>query len=110
LKRSRTEGNVQAEGAQTIFQPNDFLLASKLANVNLPELVAQLAVHHLVPKIAGFADTLVRQRAEVAAPATLGAAMLLQQGLLKGDSAPVRKCYPRSCMCSCIELLSMPAT
>ena len=54
---------LQAEARQTVYKPNDFLIASKLANVNLLEVVHALEQDHLVHKVAGYADTLARSAA-----------------------------------------------
>ena len=70
---------LQANSAQTVFKPNDFLIASKLANVNLLEVVHALEQDHLVHKIAGYADTLARQRAADAEAGSLGAVIAQQE-------------------------------
>ena len=58
----------QAGPHERVLLPNEFLLASKLANVNLLELVGRLGEDHLTMKLAGFAESLVGERGADAAP------------------------------------------
>jgi hypothetical protein len=43
---------------QQVYTPNDFLLTSKLANVNCLEMVDTLQADYLVMKLAGFAESM----------------------------------------------------
>ena len=63
-----------------MFTPNEFLTAAKLANVNLPEVVRALSAGHLVHKVAGYADTLMRAAHATGSSATsLGEAIADQE-------------------------------
>jgi hypothetical protein len=62
---------------QQVITPNDFLRASKLDHINLPELLFHQHEHHLVFKVAGYADEVAAAAASAAQqqPATLTAAV-----------------------------------
>lgn len=51
-----------------VMLPNAFLLGCRLANVNIPKLLAELNDGNLVFKIAGFADTVVKAVAQGGGP------------------------------------------
>lgn len=68
LASKRCDSVLQAAARERVLLPNEFLLDSKLANVNLLDLVGRLAEDHLTMKLAGFAESLASESAAEAVP------------------------------------------
>jgi hypothetical protein len=75
---------LQGADEQQVYTPNDFLLKSKLANVNCLEMVKSLQADYLVMKLAGFAESLVNAPSQTDAPCLRDALGQGSQGA--GDS------------------------
>lgn len=93
---------MQESTEQQVYSPNDFLMASKLANVNCLEMVRSLQSDHLVMKLAGFADSLTSAQSTADAPS-------LRDALTKSSQdtqATSAVCFQYSAMFACHEGIS----
>lgn len=81
-----------------VMLPNAFLLGCRLANVNIPKLLAEMNADNLVFKIAGFADTVVKAVAVSGGPVLT---VVEEQQQHSPDTAAQVPLFPAAGSCLC---------